>query len=327
MMALRHRHKILSAAVLTALLWLAPVAAETEPGDRPAIYTHTTTYGPYDLKADTLQQMPAGLVPLSFDEPVWVVGYSTEITSDGERPSRELHCHTVMMEWDEWSHLPAIGQPFKGVFSDGYTRQVILPPGYGIYFDAGETIDLMPMFNNRQSDSFSAEMSVSVHFLRAAEAPPDIIPLYSTIIAIEDSRLYMVPPGISSREVRFQLPYYGEMHAIGVHIHPYGHQIEVLNETRGNQVWNAVGKRGDDGRLLEMPFLSTAEGYPFGPEDRFLLRATYDNSSDVEQDAMAGLFIFFSTEDGKMPVIEGADTGAASDHGGHGSHADHGEHP
>ncbi len=35
---------------------------------------------------------------------------------------------------------------------------------------------------------------------------------------------------------------------------------------------------------------------------RYLLRATYDNPTQQPQDAMAGLFILFSTQDGRMPL-------------------------
>lgn len=292
-----------SSVVLAALSFGAAFA---ETAERPPIYTYTQTYGPYGLQADTLQQMPAGLVPVTFEEPVWVVGYSTEIHSPSELPSRELHCHSLMMGWDEWTHMPAAGQPFKGVFSDGYTPSLVFPMGYGLYFEAGEALDLMPMFNNRQPSELEAELAVSIDFIRAAEAPAGLTPLYSAIVAIDDSRLYMVAPGKSTREREFQLPYHGEIHAIGIHIHPYGDQVEIFNQSRGTKVWTAVGRRDEDGRLQRMPFLSSPEGYRFGPEDRFLLRATYDNPTDVEQDAMAGLFIFFSTEDGKLPIIEGS---------------------
>jgi hypothetical protein len=322
-----------AAGALAAASW-ATASAETH--DRPVIFTYSQTYGPYGLAADTLQQMPAGLVPLKFDEPVWVVGYTTKITSESELPSRELHCHSLMMGWDEWTHMPTAGQPFKGVFSDGYTPTLTFPPGFGIYFDAGESVDLMPMFNNRQAAGLEAALDVSIDFIRAADVPQGLTPLYSAIAAIDDSRLYMVPPGTSSREREFQLLFHGEIHAVGIHIHPYGHQVELVDLNRGTRVWNAIGKRDENGRLLEMPFLSAAEGYRFGPEDRFLLRATYDNPTDVEQDAMAGLFLFFSTEDGTLPSSEGGAEGSAPEHGGmehggteHGGteHGDHGTEP
>jgi hypothetical protein len=320
-----------TACAAGVLLAMACGAAFAEPSEHPSIYTYTQTYGPYGLQADTLQQMPAGLVPLKFDEPVWVVGYSTAIHSPSELPSRELHCHSLMMGWDEWTHMPNAGQPFKGVFSDGYTPSLRFPMGFGIYFDAGESVDLMPMFNNRQSSGLEAELEVSIDFIRAADLPGGLTPLYSAIAAIDDSRLYMVPPGTSTREREFQLSYHGVLHAAAIHIHPYGDKVELVDLGRGTVVWSAIGKRGKDGRLLEMPVLSSSAGYPFGPEDRFLLRATYENPTDVEQDAMAGLFLFFSTEDGKLPQAGSAGAPPASDRDGMGhdgmGHGGHGTEP
>ena len=43
------------------------------------------------------------------------------------------------------------------------------------------------------------------------------------------------------------------------------------------------------------------DGYPIRRGDRYRLQATYDNPTSVEQDAMAGVFVFFATADGKMP--------------------------
>ena len=107
--------------------------------------------------------------------------------------------------------------------------------------------------------------------------------------------------GEDLREREFRIPYAGTIHAMGVHIHPYGREIALINKSRDETVWSSVGNVGPDGQLIDMPFYSNAEGYRFSSEDRFAIRARYFNPTEVEQDAMAGLFIFFATEDGKLP--------------------------
>lgn len=282
----------------------ASVAAAQSSRSGPDIYTASSTHGPYALEAMSLQQMPDGYVPIKFDEPVWVVGYSTKVGGVAEQPSRELHCHTMMMTRERWLEFPVAGQPFRGLYSDGYTSSLTLPPGFGIYFEAGEQLDFMPMFNNRDPSKTEASLGVEIHFIRAEEVE-GLVPLYSAVAAVDDSKVYMVPPGGNVREKEFRLPYQGEIHAMGVHVHPYGRSVELINLARDSEVvWRAVGALDDQGRLVSMPFYSRRVGYAFGPEDRFLLRATYDNPTDVEQDAMAGIFMFFSTEDGKPPVYQ-----------------------
>lgn len=289
------------------------------------VYSVEQSYGPYRLASETLQQMPGGLVPVRFEEAVWVLGYSTEVLSaEGEALSTDLHCHTVISSSIAGGH-PRTGEPFRGLFSDGFTQRVQLPRGYGLYYEAEEEISVIPMFNNRSNSMLDASMKIKLDFVRAEELPQPLTPLYSTVVSVATNPdMYFVPPGPDVRELEFSLPYSGTIQAMGVHIHPYGRSIELINQNTGETVWKAIGSYGDDGRLIEMPFFSTSAGYPFGPEDRFLLRATYQNPTDIEQDAMAGLFIFFSTEDGKQPSFDTAaaaavqeDTTRSGAHGGH----------
>lgn len=271
----------------------------------PQVYTAAQTYGPFSLASEQLQQMPAGIKPVRFEEATWLVGYSTEvIDGQGAAMPREMHCHTMMMTsmGTQGSHHEMNATPFKGVYSDGYTPAIKLPPGFGIFFDAGESLDLAPMFNNRANESIDASMRVEAHFVLDSELSQPLTPLYSTIQSVAAPHLYMVPPGEDVRELEISMPYDGTIHAMGVHIHPYGRAIELIESDSGKTVWKSVGEVGDDGRLLRMPFYSSVEGYTFKADQRFLLRATYDNVTDQEQDAMAGLFIFFSTPDGKAPA-------------------------
>ena len=53
-------------------------------------------YGPFDLEADTLQQVPRRM-EFNFPEDIWIVGYRTRILdADGKRLAREFQCHTFL---------------------------------------------------------------------------------------------------------------------------------------------------------------------------------------------------------------------------------------
>ena len=286
-------------AVLVALTMSASVSSA---GVR--VFSSEQVLGPYSLNGEGLQQMPGGVIPLEFEEAVWILGYSTKIVDDeGSELGRDLQCHSMMVSpLDEsWKGSAHNGTPFEGFFSDGFTPKLILPQGFGVFLDDGESLELSPMFNNRSPDPVSASMKVTVDFVRQRDLTEPLRPLFATVGTVTDPFLYMVPPGEDVRERQYRFPYAGVIHAMGVHIHPYGRSFELINLTRGETVWLADGTHGEDGRLTEMPFYSSATGYSFTPEDRFLLRATYYNPTDVEQDAMAGLFFFFSTIDDKLP--------------------------
>ncbi len=268
------------------------------------VYSSIQTFGPYDLDEDRLQQMPGGIVPLQFEEPVWVIGFSAEmIDAEGEPLSNDHHCHTILTTpiADRWKEKQLNGRPFQGFYTDGFTRRIVLPEGFGIFIGTGEHLEFQPMFNNRSDQRISAAMAITAHFVRAGELPEPLTPLFTTVAAVADPHLYMVAPGEDVREREFRIPYAGVIHAMGVHIHPYGREIALINKSRGETVWKSVGNVGPDGQLVDTPFYTNAEGYRFSPEDRFAIRARYFNPTDVEQDAMGGLFIFFATEDGKLP--------------------------
>ena len=288
------------ALIVCILLALtSPLAAEGLK-----VFSSTQTFGPYQLDEERLQQMPAGFVPIQFEDPVWVVGYSAEIiNSEGKALSNDLHCHTMLTSpiTEKWQEHQLNGRPFKGLYTDGFTRRIVLPKGFGLFIDGGESLELQPMFNNRGDSEISAAMAVTAHFVHDKDLTEPLTPLFSTVAVVADPHLYMVAPGEDVREREFRIPYAGVIHAMGVHIHPYGREIKLINKSRGETVWSSVGTVGADGQLIEMPFYSNTEGYPFSPEDRFAIRAKYFNTTDVEQDAMAGLFIFFATEDGKLP--------------------------
>ncbi len=310
------------------LLGTAAVLPAAEAGAGLQVYTAEQVYGPFGLSPEKLQQMPAGVVPISFESPSWLIGYRTEvIDQDGVPLDKELHCHTMLMDGmgvgDTSHHHDMDAFPFKGVYSDGYTNFVRLPPGYGIPFEAGDTLDMIPMFNNRGGDGLSASMLVEAFFVLQEELETPLTPLYSTIQSVATPHLYHVAPGERDvKEKEFSMPYGGTIHAMGVHIHPYGRSIELVDVGTGLTVWEAKGEVGEDDRLVSMPFFTNSQGVPFRKGQPFLLRATYENPTDKPQDAMAGLFLFFSTADGKPPAgmaqAEGHGEGAhGADHAGH----------
>ena len=279
--------------------------ASTAFADSVKVYSSTQTFGPYDLDGEKLQQMPAGFVPIQFEEPVWIVGYSTEmVDAEGEQLSNDLHCHTILAApiVERWQAHQLNGRPFRGLYTDGFTRRIVLPEGFGLFVPGGEHLELQPMFNNRDDARVAAGMAITAHFVRAGDLPEPLTPLYTTVAAVADPHLYMVAPGEDVREREFRIPYSGTIHAMGVHIHPYGREIALINKSHDDEiVWSSVGEVGPDGQLINMPFYSSQQGYRFTPEDRFAIRARYFNPTEVEQDAMAGLFLFFATDDGKLP--------------------------
>jgi len=250
------------------------------------------TYGPFVLNPG-LQQMPPGM-QVTFPDDLWVVGYHTETVDKAGLPSsRELQCHTYL-----GTSMPAhhSHDTVDGLFTDGYTPGLDLPPGFGIRVNAGEKLLWTPMFNNRNNDSVVVSMRLELKVLRGKESSPPLEPLEMTFRSVHEPDLYRAPPGTSVESTDLTLPAGHTIHVIGTHIHPYGQSIELVNTQRHETVWKAVGTRGADGKLVSMPLYSDSAGYPIKPGDRFELIATYNNPTQHLVDAMAGVFILYSDD-------------------------------
>ena len=247
--------------------------------------------GPFELKADALQQSPSKMA-FAFPEDVWLVGYRAEITdAEGNELDRELQCHSFLGT-SAPQHMHH-AEDIVGIFSDGYTNSFRFPSGFGLLLKAGEKVIWDPLFNNRSLHQTTAAMRMTLSVIRAAKLRHPLKPLSMAFRTIQFPDLYYVEPGEDIRESTFQLPA-GTIHAMGTHIHPYGVSIEVINLTRNQPVWKAFGARNADGRLMSMPTYRNPSGYEVGAADRFKLVAVYENPTDKPVDAMAGIFIFYS---------------------------------
>ena len=282
---------------LITLATLSPAQHPAASSDAPTIKnspapieTLTYVYGPFDLEAETLQQIQQH-IGFSFPEEIWLVGYSVEVVDpSGNKLPRELQCHTFL-----GSGIPMQHQQMEvvGIFSDGYTDSIDLPEGFGLLFKAGETISWTPLFNNRNPRLSRAVMRVTLRIIRTRNLKSPLKALTTTVRSIQSPDLYYVEPGRDIRENTFNLPA-GKIHAIGAHIHPYSVSIELINLTRDEPVWKAVGRRDEEGALVSMPVYKNAEGYNVRPDDRFKLVAIYENTTSKPVDAMAGIFVLYS---------------------------------
>ena len=264
------------------------------PDLRAVKETVVRNYGPFNLEPATLQQMQSVGQHL-FEEDHWLVGYRVEMTDQaGQKLDRELMCHTFF-----GSRIPKhdLHDELRGIFSDGYTEGIQLPPGFGILFKAGEKAVWLPMFNNRNPELANASMKVTLELVPARKLPGGLKELTMTFQSVQMPHLYYVPPKKQDiRETSFLLPFVGKIHAMGTHLHPYGVSLELINITRNESVWKAVGTRDEDGKLVEMPVYSSPEGYPVETDDLFKLVAVYENPTEQPVDAMAGIFILYAPD-------------------------------
>lgn len=185
-----------------------PSAVRSEFGRTSAVRFATALV---ELESGVLaHHLPHAMKNYQFAEPVWVIGYRTEIVdSTGGTPRENYLCHTFFGD-QRVDQRP--GAEMKAIYSDAFTPEVRLPDGYGIPLAADEPLHWMPMFNNRGDSPVRVAMKIEVTVIRGKDVSKPLKPLYSMLRSVEIPHLFFVPPGHDERRTSFQLPFDGQLH-------------------------------------------------------------------------------------------------------------------
>src|SRR4051794_25962334 len=166
----------------------------------------------------------------SFAEPVWVIGYQTEVLDAKDGPPRENYlCHTFFGDQRVTQHDD---REMLALYSDAFTPRVRLPDGFGFRLSAGEPLHWMPLFNNRQDQPVRIRIRGVISVIREKDRSRTIRPLYSTLRSVHTPHLFFVQSGRHEFQNSFESPFDGSIHFIGTHVHPYGVTLELYDLTR-----------------------------------------------------------------------------------------------
>jgi hypothetical protein len=255
-----------------------------------------------DLKAESLVQAPEGAVKrFRFGERVWVIGFRTQVFDPSGKPSRENYlCHTFISNQTPDERPLAHsghGHQMSAIYSDAFTQEVRLPDGFGLLIESGEGLNWAPLFNNRQVTPARVRMSITVTLIREKDVAKPLRRLYSTLQSVKVPHLFFVPPGRHQRQSTFDLMFDGKIHFMGTHVHPHAESVDLFSVSRQEKVWKAQRKNSSEGQMVGMDVYSNPEGYPVRFGESYRITSTYNNPTDHDIDAMAGLFIFYSLEE------------------------------
>jgi len=227
-----------------------------------------------------------------FSEPVWIIGYQTEVLDAKNAHPRENYlCHTFFGDQRVTQHDD---REMLALYSDAFTPEVRLPDGLGFRLAAGESLHWMPLFNNRQEEPVRIRMKAVISVIREKDRTKAMRPLYSTLRSVNTPHLFFVEPGLHEFQKSFQAPCNGRIHFIGTHIHPHGVSIELYDETNARLVWRSKRSLDSSGQMIGMDTFESESGYAVKAGDAFRIRAVYENPTAAPIDAMAGLFISYS---------------------------------
>ena len=249
-----------------------------------------------ELPSKVLMYHPEGALRLfRFAEPVWIIGFKSEIyDSQGEPPRENYLCHTFLTNMI--MHLGQVEGQYQAVYSDAFTREIRLPDGFGMRIAANENLYWTPFFNNRRDRPTGVGMNSEIIVIREKDLKRPMRRLYTTLRSVQVPHLFFVPPGQHVRRTTVRFPFDGRIHFIGTHLHPHGESMELFNISRQERVWKGIRITDAAGRMVGMEVYSSTEGYPVRAGESYRMTSVYDNPRTHVIDAMAGLFIYYSLE-------------------------------
>ncbi len=116
------------------------------------------------------------------------------------------------------------------------------------------------------------------------------------------SGFWKVPPGrqVSHTRVttKLDLPYDTTLHFASAHLHPFAESLELRDVTADETVFIAKTEQAASGiGLASVTQFSSSDGVPIYRDHEYDLISVYDNTSGVEQDAMATMFLYLRATD------------------------------
>jgi len=93
------------------------------------------------------------------------------------------------------------------------------------------------------------------------------------------------------------------VHHIAVHLHPFAESLELLDLTAEQTVYKSNATNRVDGIGLEaVEYYSSVEGIELHADHQYELVSTYNNTSGVEQDSMAVMFLYMLDDKFENPL-------------------------
>lgn len=88
------------------------------------------------------------------------------------------------------------------------------------------------------------------------------------------------------------------IHYIAAHVHPFAESVTLRDLTTGEAVWTSRARQAE-GKVgvAEIEHFSSVEGLPLYKDHAYELESVYDNTSGVDRDAMATLFLYLRADD------------------------------
>jgi len=130
--------------------------------------------------------------------------------------------------------------------------------------------------------------------------------LYTDKVGQKFTGHWVIKPGKEERHMRvtdwLNIPYDTTLHYVSLHVHPFAEKMILKDLTTGKTVFTSIMKGPKKGIGINyIKDFSSKKGIPIYKDHEYDMVSFYDNTSGVDQDAMATMFLYLADKEFQKP--------------------------
>lgn len=289
-----------------------PDPATTSTNESPIVASPNTTLqkltfqmGPYALAAhsgaEAMRERP-GKMRFQVDEPVWVVGFESQLQDSNGNPLPNTLLHLAWLSnKTDLSLLCATkqtGNPFAAVTAA--LKKIALPDGYGYAVYPEDTLEAAVVLHNPHKEHYgqvyfsftliTVPMNTGVALKHVAPLLLEPDPCTHLPPAVE-------PGGYVRHTQRVTVPTAGHVIAAYGLLQKYGVAAALQKEGEPSPFWQATATINASHQILQLPSYQDPVGIAFKAGEGIEVSSTYQNFSSQWIDATTAAMVYMASAD------------------------------
>src|SRR5579864_3837309 len=247
-------------------------------------HTLTVRLGPVNVPAHAGHMSMVKTTPEYFEIPFdgWITAYHPSLTdaAGNKIPGQLLH-HVAFYNTARPDFVCA--NKDEHIFgAGGELRDWPATPGFGYRVQRGDPVRITSMFHN-PTDTAYPEAYLQVKIEYQAAGAGQLHSVYPAWLDVKECGRsdYDLQPGRNVNTGMNRVDFNGVLIGVGGHMHDYGRELVLSNETTHQQVAKLDATVDAQGHLVSMPIVLFADrgGYHLNKGDELKTTAVYDNTS------------------------------------------------
>jgi hypothetical protein len=235
----------------------------------------------------------------------WFTAYHPRLedASGNTLPGRLLH-HVAVYDTDH-SNFLCPTQP-EHIFGAGGEMADWPPiPGLGYRVRQGDGILISTMFHNDDAASYpKTYLEIQIEYQPLTASGPDLLGVRPVWFDVKEcgNSAYDLKPGRNVTSGEFTLETSGRLMGLGGHLHDYGEELTLEDDTTRRQVADLHARLDSKGHLVSVPIVRFSEqrGFALAKGDALKVTAVYDNPTGRElPDSAMGIMVGYFLPDGE----------------------------